>query len=190
MWGRMGGNTIRALAIATGAAALIAAAPPALTVKEARASTAGVWRGELQYRDYQSDKWVGIPVSVTIEPIGDGVTLLRRAVFDDGPARGAVYITTLEMLGEDGMTEYATSFRAGREPDVGSARLAVTQARDASQWTVVATRTGSDDDRPANIRETLTRVGDTLTSLKEVDFTDDASEAWLQRNRTVLTKAG
>ena len=190
MWGQTGGNTIKALAVTAGALALAAAAPPALTIKEARASTAGAWRGELQYRDYQSDRWIGIPVSVTVEPIGDGVTLVRRAVFDDGPARGAVYITTLEMLGKDGATEYTTSFRAGREPEVDSAKLAVAEARAPDRWTIVATRTGTDDDRPANIRETLSRDGNTLTSLKEVDFTDDTGEAWLQRNRTVLTKSG
>jgi hypothetical protein len=190
MWGRTGGNTIKALAFTAGVLALTAAAPPALTVQEARASTAGAWRGELQYRDYQSNEWIGIPVNVTIEPVGDGVTLLRRAVFDDGPARGAVYVTTLEMLAKDGATEYTTSFRAGREPEIDSATLAMTEARGPDRWTIVATRSGTDDDRPANIRETLTRDGVTLTSLKEVDFTDDTGEAWLQRNRTVLTKAG
>lgn len=181
-------NTIRIAASLAAALTLTAAAPPALTVKEVRATTAGSWRGELQYRDYQSDRWVGIPVTVTIEAIGDGVTLLRRAVFDDGPARGAVHITTLELLGADGTTEYATSFRAGREPELGRAALALAEARDAARWTIVATRTGTDDDRPAKIRETTVRDGDSLTTLKEVDFTDDAGEAWLARNRTVLRK--
>jgi hypothetical protein len=186
---RMSGNFNKVLAAAAGALALAAAAPPALTITDARAATAGTWRGELQYRDYQSDRWVGIPVSVTIEPVGDGVTLLRRAVFDDGPARGAVYITSLAMLGADGVTEYTTGFRAGREPEIDSARLQVTEALDAAHWSLVATRTGTDDDRPARIRETTTREGDRLTTLKEVDFTDDSTETWLQRNRTVLTKA-
>lgn len=189
MWGPAGANTIRGAALLAVGAMLAAAAPPALTVKEARATTAGSWRGELQYRDYQSDRWVGIPVTVTVEPVADGVTLLRRAVFDDGPARGAVYITSLELLGKDGATEYATSFRAGRAPELASATLALTEARDPAHWTLVATRTGSDDDRPAKIRETTVRDGDSLTTLKEVDFTDDAGEAWLARNRTVLTKA-
>ena len=35
---------------------------PALTIAEARASTAGAWEGQLQYLDYSSGKWEGIPV--------------------------------------------------------------------------------------------------------------------------------
>jgi len=187
-------NTTRAAL----AALLLAGAGPAsaqepaapLTLAQARLSLAGQWRGELQYRDYQSNEWVGIPVSVTVEPVGDGVTLLRRAVFDDGPKRGAVYITSLEMLGRDGVTEYATSFRAGSTPDIDTYTLTLADARDSVHWTIVATANGSDDDRPARLRETTTRNGDGLTTLKEVDFTDDAGEAWLQRNRTVLTRGG
>jgi hypothetical protein len=183
---------LRRLAIAV---ALFAAPPaladdaPPLTLAAARASTGGQWRGELQYRDYQSDKWVGIPVSVTIEMLRDRVTLLGRAVYDDGPKRGAVYITSLEMLGKDGASGYSTSFRAGNEPEIGRFTLAMIEARDATHWTMRAMSDGMDDNRPARLRETTVRDGVTLTTLKEVDFTDDAKDAWLQRNRTVLTRS-
>ena len=52
----------------------------------------------------------------------------------------------------------------------------------------IASAEGMDDDRPALIRETTTRDGDRLVTLKEVDFTDDAADEWLQRNRTVLER--
>ena len=179
------------LFLALFAAAPIAAEEPAApppTLAEARASTAGSWRGELQYRDYQSNEWVGIPVTVTTEPVGDGVTLVRRAVFDDGPRRGAVYITSVEMLAKDGAKEFSTSFRAGNEPEIGRFTLALAEARDAEHWTIVATAQGTDDDRPAMIRETTMRDGGRLTTLKEVDFTDDADDDWLPRNRTLLER--
>lgn len=185
--------TYRALALA--AAALLAApaaaqTPPALTLAEARASLAGAWEGQLQYRDYSSNTWEGIPVTVTITLEGDGNTLFRRATFDDGPKVGNVFITSLEMLGPDGTTEYSTGFRAGRVPEVSKATLSLAAATDAAHWTILAVEEGTDDDRPARIRLTTTRDGASITTLKEVDFLDDAGEEWLTRNRTVLTRKG
>ena len=176
--------------------ALLLAAPataqdaPALTLAEARASLAGAWEGQLQYRDYSSGNWEGIPMTVTVDLEGNGNTLIRRAVFDDGPRVGNVFITALEMLGPDGATEYATSFRAGRVPEIGKASLTLAAATDAARWTILAIQDGTDDNRLARIRLTTTRDGASLTTLKEVDFLDDAGEEWLTRNRTVLTRKG
>lgn len=49
------------------AVASIAAPTPAqapLTVAEARQSLVGRWQGKLEYRDYQADRWIGLPVKV------------------------------------------------------------------------------------------------------------------------------
>lgn len=56
--------------------------------------------GELQYRDYQSKKWEGLPVNVKVkvQSHDDGVTVVRTAAFDDGPKTGRVYITTITQL--------------------------------------------------------------------------------------------
>lgn len=182
----------RTLAAACLAALLAAPAAaqdaPAVTLAEARASMAGAWAGQLQYLDYSSDTWEGIPVTVTVTLEGDRNTLVRRAVFDDGPRVGNVYITGMSMLGKDGATEYSTAFRAGRTVAIEAAVLSLAAAADAEHWTIVATREGEDDDRPARIRETTTRDGASLTSLKEVDFLDDAGEQWFSRNRTVLAR--
>ncbi len=163
-------------------------AAPAVTLAQARASMAGAWKGELQYLDYQSGEWQGIPVTVTVTLEGDGNTLSRRAAFDDGPKVGNVYITSLSMLGPDGMTEYSTAFRAGRTPDLGSETLTLASATDAAHWTMLATHDGEDDDRPARIRETTTRDGAKMITLKEVDFLDEPGEQWFSRNRTVLER--
>lgn len=181
--------------LAFAAAVLVALAPPAaaqdapaITLAEARASTAGAWTGELQYLDYQSGEWQGIPVTVTVTLEGDGNTLTRRAAFDDGPRVGLVYITSLAMLGADGATEYSTGFRAGRTPEVSAYTVTLAAAADAEHWTMLATRDGMDDDRPARIRETTTRDGAKLVTLKEVDFLDEPGEQWFSRNRSVLER--
>lgn len=163
---------------------------PAVTLSQVRTSITGAWAGELQYLDYQSGEWQGIPVTVTVSLEGDGNTLTRRATFDDGPRVGNVFITSLAMLGPDGVTEYSTGFRAGRTPEVSASTLSLAAARDAEHWTILALRDGQDDDRPARIRETTTRDGGRLVTLKEVDFLDEPGEKWFSRNRTVLERTG
>lgn len=190
MAGSTGGN---AIARGIGAALALAVAPVAAQdtppdLKAARAGMAGEWRAELQYRDYQSGEWIGIPYTATIVLAGDGVTLVRTSAFDDGPARGIVYITSVSMLLQDGTTETTGTFRADRTPELDSAALTLTAAADARRWTIVSTRQSRDDDRPAAIRETTVRDGDMVTSTKEVDFTDDDKAEWLVRNRTVMTR--
>ena len=191
MSGQVGASMIRALGavlLALAAAPLAAQEAPPLTVQAARAGLAGEWRAELQYRDYQSGEWIGIPFTATIALAGDGVTLVRTSAYDDGPARGTVWITNVAMLANDGATEYTATFRADRAAESGKYRLALTAAADPTHWTLVAETDATDDDRPARLRETTVRDGDTVTTLKEVDFTDDDKAEWLSRNRTVLRR--
>ena len=184
------------------AALLLAlAAPPAaampLTVAQARASMLGRWTGQLEYRDYQADKWFGLPLKATISDGGDGVTQLRVADFDDGPNTGNVRITTVSILDpaksiETPVTETSASFRKNRPVTHWTAALALAPGKsaDATHWTLVATITGEDDNRPATLRETTVRNGATMVTLKEVDFLDDAKSEWLTRNRTTLVREG
>ena len=180
--------TLFAVLVTAAAPAAAQDAAPAITLAEARASTAGEWAGQLQYLDYSSGAWQGIPVTVSNEVVGDGNTLIRRAAFDDGPRVGNVFITSLAMLDKDGTTEYSTGFRAGRTPELSATTLTLTAARDAAHWTIRAELDGMDDDRPARIRETTTRDGASLVTLKEVDFLDEPGEEWFNRNRSVLER--
>ena len=173
-------------ALATGAAAENVA--PALTVAQARASLAGEWNAQLQYRDYQSGEWQGIPFKTSIAMVSDGVTQIRTSAYDDGPKTGTVWITSVSLLAKDGTTEYTGTYRAGRPAEHEQARLRLEAGTDAAHWVLVSETQGQDDDRPARIREVTTRTGDRVTTEKQVDFTDDAKEEWLVRNRTVLVR--
>ena len=178
-----------ALLLALAPLATQAATPAPLTIAQARASTLGNWRGKLEYRDYQADKWFGLPVAVIVSDGGDGVTQLRVADFDDGPKTGTVRITTVSILDPALGTETGASFRKGRVPELQTARLTLAAARDPTHWTLVETIAGTDADRPATLRETTVRDGARMVTLKEVDFTDDAKVEWLVRNRTTLLRA-
>lgn len=162
--------------------------PAAVTTTSIRAAMVGAWTGKLEYRDYQADQWFGIPVRVSIEMMRDGVTLIRHADFDDGPPNGIVTITSVAILDPATNREQSASFRKGRESDVDTATLRLTRADAVDHWTLEELRDGQDDNRPARIRETTTRDGATMVTLKEVDFLDDKVETWLTRNRTTLTR--
>lgn len=185
------------LALAMGSSSAVAqedAQQATLTIADTRTELAGRWQGKLEYRDYRANQWFGIPTTVEVELIDDKATVIRKESFDDGDS-GTVYITVVSMLAPDGKTEYVGSFRADRPAELGSfsLRFADTkngEALDATHWTVVAETDGQDDNRPATIRETTTRNGPKLVTLKEVDYRDDEKEEWLQRNRTVMEKVG
>lgn len=189
IWAQVIGSMIRSaglLLLAVAAPALAHATSPDLSA--ARASQVGRWEGRLEYRDYQSNRWEGIPVRVEIRDGGDGVTQIRTADFDDGPKVGNVRITSVSMIGKDGKTEFSADFRDGREPGLTSATLSLTHATDATHWTIVSETRSTDDDRPARLRVTTNRDGANMVALKEVDFLDDAGESWVQRNRETLKR--
>ena len=175
------------LAALVGSAGAAWAATP-LTPLEARQSLVGRWHGKLEYRDYQADRWFGLPVKVEVRDAGDGVTMIRTADFDDGPATGVVRITTVSMLDGNGVEETSATFRKGRAVELSKARLALAESYGSEGWTLVESSDGTDDDRPAKIRLTTTHSGDTLVTLKEVDFSDDTKVDWLVRNKTTLRR--
>ncbi|WP_353204385.1 hypothetical protein [Sphingomonas sp.] len=153
--------------------------------------TAGRWQGELQYRDYQSNTWQGLPMTVTIVAQPDQVTTIRTAQYDDGPKTGIVTITTVNAVDPAAGTLSYASFRRSRPTDVGVEKIVkVEQGADASHWTIVTTETRKDGDQIAEVRETTTRDGDAMTTLKEVNPVDDKQDVWLPRNRSVLRRIG
>lgn len=180
--------TAVALAAAAVGPAATQTAPDPVTITAIRAGMAGNWAGQLEYRDYQADRWFGLPVTVRIEVMRDGLTLIRHADFDDGPKTGIVTITTTALFDPATGREQSASFRKGREVELDTAMLRLTRAEALDRWTLEELREASDDDRPARIRETTRRDGATMVTTKEVDFLDDKTETWLTRNRTTLTR--
>ncbi|UVO49367.1 hypothetical protein M0208_02095 [Sphingomonas sp. SUN019] len=163
-----------------------AASPP--TIASLLAGTAGRWQGELQYRDYQSNKWEGLPVKVAIVAQPDALTTVRTAEFDDGPTTGLVWITTLSTIDPATGKESYASARKGKPFESGSAQLTLpSPPRDATHWTIVATDTRNDGNGMAKVRETTVRDGARMTTQKDVDPIGDGKDEWLPRNRTALT---
>jgi hypothetical protein len=167
------------------------AQPAPVDLAIARASLAGKWEGSLEYLDYGANKWFGIPVKTVIEDQGDGVTMIRKSDFDDGPTVGNVRITSVELYDPVAATFTTGTFRKGRSVDVTTYTARIEGAgADAARWTMVEETLGKDDDRPAMLRLTTTRDGDKVETVKQVDFQDDDKAEWITRNRTRLTRVG
>ena len=151
-----------------------------------RGGLAGEWRGALGYRDYRSNELFELPVQTRIEAVPDGVTEIRRSVFDEGARRAPVWIVTVSQAEGDRVT--STSYRAGRAVETQIETATVSRYAGPTDWTIVYSQTGSDDDRPAEIRVTETRSGDSMLSVKEVRPAGDASAPWRFRNQTRLSR--
>ncbi|MBC7495639.1 MAG: hypothetical protein H7243_00545 [Sphingomonadaceae bacterium] len=149
---------------------------------------AGRWRGALGYRDYQSNKLEELPVETEIRAVGDGVSVVRIAKFDDGPKTGTVTITTAALYDDKAGTVSEVSLRKGRPVEVATEHVAVTARIDATHWTLSYTEDGQDNDAPARLRITETLTGDTLLSVKEVLPATATDGVWRFRNQTRLAR--
>jgi hypothetical protein len=168
--------------------AIPASAQPATDVAAARASLVGKWHGSLEYLDYTANQWFGIPATTTIEDQGDSATIIRKSDFDDGPKVGNVRITSIELFDSTKGTVSIGTFRKGKTPNIETYTIRMGgAAKDATHWTMIEEVLAQDDNRPAIVRITTTRDGNSLQALKEVDFQDDDKAEWLSRNRTKLT---
>jgi hypothetical protein len=168
--------------------AVAESAQPVTDVATARASLIGKWEGSLEYLDYTANEWFGIPVKTVIEDQGDGATIIRKSDFDDGPTVGNVRITSVELFDAAKGSVSVGTFRKGRPAEISNYTVRMEgPAADSTRWTMIEEVLGKDNNRPALLKITTKRDGDSLESLKQVDFQDDDKAEWLSRNRTRLT---
>ena len=162
-----------------------------IDVSTARASLGGKWAGTLEYLDYSAGEWFGIPVSTQIEDQGDKATTIRKSDFDDGPKVGMVRITSVELFDPATSTVTVGTFRKGRAAEIVTSKLSIKNpSNSAENWVLIEQVLGKDNNRPALLRLTTTRAGDSLETLKEIDFQDDEKSEWITRNRTRLKRVG
>lgn len=165
-----------------------AAAQAGPTVLQLERGLAGHWRGVLQYRDYQSDRLLDLPMRSHVQVGPDQVTITRLSTYDDGPVTGWVYITTVSLFDAASGRVSSATFRKGRAVETWTEDAQVLQHRDAEHWTVAYQQLGQDNRQPALIRVTQTREGATLSTRKEVKPPDAPDSAFTLRNQIRLTR--
>ena len=162
---------------------------PSLVLADAASvlrSSTGAWEGELYYLDYQSGQRFGIPMRIDAELTPDGVTLIRRLTFTDpGNLVHAVNLSTIDRDTGELVEAY---FREGRG-EMNRYEIVSAGFSDEVNWELVYEQDGIDDDRPARIRHTIARDGNSMTSSKEVRFLHDEEGEFFLRNGTELVLA-
>jgi hypothetical protein len=165
-----------------------AAQSPRPAADEIERSLTGDWVGALEYRDYQSGRTFELPVTTRIAVAPDNATITRLSAFDDGPKTGMVYITTVSLFDATGTRSTQSTFRKGRTVDTWTETAAVKSFTDLQNWAMTYSRTGTDGDKLADIRMTVTRKGDELLTVKEVKEPNAPDSSFANRNQTRLKK--
>ncbi|MEM8799244.1 MAG: hypothetical protein AAGF15_04110 [Pseudomonadota bacterium] len=147
-------------------------------------SLVGTWQGTLEYRDFQSDDRVRIPVQ-SVEMSIHGNILLRKFIFQDGN----------NQVDRLSVATYDPEENVWREAYVGDgfvetydSKIRVISYR-AQAWRMEFLRDGEDNGRAAILRETMSWDGTKLTSLNEVRYklTGRGEKRWQFRNTLTLT---
>lgn len=170
----------------TGVVAAPAGPVPVPPAAEIRKVLAGEWSGALGYRDYRSNRLFELPVRTSIDNVPDGVTQVRRSVFDEGARRSPVWIVSLSQ--QQGDRLITATMRAGRDVEVQTETVEVVRYAAPADWQLVFRQSGMDDDKRADIRVTETLAGHELTSVKEVRPAGQANAAWAFRNQSRLKR--
>lgn len=147
-------------------------------------ASSGIWEGELYYLDYNSGQRFGIPMKVEANMTPDGATLMRKLTYTDPGT--LVYAVSLISIDPESGEVVEAFFRDGNGEYFRST-IVETDFTAESAWKLVYLQAGTDDDRPASIRHTLQRDGNTLTSSKEVRY--EGEDKFTLRNGTKVELA-
>lgn len=144
---------------------------------------AGYWKGELVYRDYSTDKEVTLPTLLEMSPTPDGQTLRLHFVYDDGPGKTLDEIQTVSI--DPDADTYTMQPEGKKTPRVYRVTGLDLFAKERG-GTLVLLGEGTDNGKPAEIRNTLTLAGKTVTMLHEARL---PGEAFRFRNRYRFTRS-
>ena len=138
------------------------AVKPVTSKGPASALLGGDWQGQLEYRDYRSDKRVQLPTVLHIRSISDG-TLDFDYLFDDGPGKIVEDTSTIRI---DAAANTWSISSPGEKANVSSI-AGLTELTQTGRGTLVLTGAGRDNNLPARVRTTITLTADTLTITRE-----------------------
>jgi hypothetical protein len=129
----------------------------------------GKWQGTLEYRDYQdSTRRVTLPTQLQVVPAPDEDGLELRFVYDDGPGKT---VNSRDHLHFDQSMGTARWGGLKDESLQGFTVIERSGGRNGEPLRVVLEGNGSDNDRPARIRETFEVSAGRVHLLKETQPT-------------------
>lgn len=124
------------------------------------------WRGTLTYLDYSSSKLTTIRSTMRVAPAENGAWTFAVGYDDEPHADGASTIRIAD---------------AGKQILIGdTSERVVSRATTSQGFQFVTEQQGADDERPATIRKTYTKIADTFSIRKDVRL--DRSKEFFNRH--------
>jgi hypothetical protein len=137
-----------------------AQAPPS----DLNANFVGRWTGQLEYRDFQSNAQVFLPTWLTITETADHKALQFNYVYDDGPSKTVreLMIVTIDPAASK------ITFTSDRDKSSDSYTLeGLAGFSKTGRGTLILTGPGKENDKPVDVRITLTLRRNLYTYRKE-----------------------
>jgi hypothetical protein len=141
----------------------------------------GEWVGQLEYRDFQSNERVFLPTWLSMTPSADGRAVQLAYVYDDGPTKTVRETSTLTLLPEAKRATLGSDAEADTYAVAGLEEFAK-----LNRGTLVLTGPGKENDKPVDVRITLTLRRNLFTLVKE---TKPAGEDFKFRDGYTFTRA-
>ena len=148
----------------------IASAQTAPAAKSLNQNMTGEWVGQLEYRDFRTNERVYLPTWLTMTPGVDGTSVTLGYIHDDGPTKTVREESTLAISSASN-TAKITSNR-----DHTSEAYAVSGLEEfakLNRGTLILTGPGKENDKPVEVRITLTLRRNLFTLVKETKHTGE-----------------
>lgn len=124
----------------------------------------GEWVGQLEYRDFQTNERVFLPTWLTMNRSADGTAVTLAYTYDDGPTKTVQEASTLT-FSTVARTATLTSNRDHTSESYAVAGLE--EFARLNRGTLVLTGPGKENDKPVDVRITLTLRRNLFTFVKE-----------------------
>ncbi len=153
-----------ALVLVLMSASVLLAAPMATDpVQQFDSLLLGNWTGALEYRDFSSNKMVKLPTTLTVTRGSAADSVSLAFTFEDGPNK--IVKDTLDVA-VDSASSHATITDSGN-PASAYDVSGLDQFNKTGE--IILTKDGTDNDKPAKIRETIKLAKDKFDYLREVE---------------------
>jgi hypothetical protein len=138
--------------------------------KDLNANFIGKWTGQLEYRDFQTNAQVFLPTWLTITETADLRALQFSYIYDDGPSKTVRELTIVTL---DPVAAKIT-FTSDREKTTDIYALqGLDEFSKLGRGTLVLTGLGKENDKPVDVRITLTLRRNLYTYRKETRRTGE-----------------
>ncbi|MGA9354913.1 MAG: hypothetical protein WBV46_14575 [Terriglobales bacterium] len=124
--------------------------PAALQIQIYAALT-GFWTGQLEYRDFQSDKHVALPTWLEVTAADGGKSLQFIYTYDDGPTKTVTEISTLTI--DPAAHRYTVT--SDRDHSSDTYQITTLDQGKNGRYQVSVTGTGTENDKPVDVRITI-----------------------------------